>query len=336
MSSSRRFSWLVSAILIASSATLHAEKVDLSWKFKAGDQSEYVLVRNRTAKLDLNGNEISIGVNSTVDMHFVVKGIEENKATLALTIDRIQLTVDSPIELVEYDSAGLIPGEDSSLWPSLKDRVEALVGSETTVIVDTKGKVSDVKFTDKVTEALSAESVNPQVSRFMAGVFDVAGIKAMIKQVFVPLPDGSSDIGTEWKSNEEVDRPPFGKVLVDRKLTYVGRDEGAGNFDSIAVATQVTFEKNEGENAEEIDLKISEQEGKGNVEFDADAGRTREMEFSQKMKMDIVFSGNDVVQNIVETAALKQGKSDPYVPKKKEEPAAEPAKEEPTKQDSTE
>ncbi len=46
------------------------------------------------------------------------------------------------------------------------------------------------------------------------------------------------------------------------------------------------------------------------------------------MKMDITFGGNDVVQNLTETTTLRQGKSDPFVAPKKEEPkeeAAEPA-----------
>jgi hypothetical protein len=313
-------------ILLMACSAVVAQNVDLAWKFKAGDKSDYVLVRNRVAKLDLNGNELSIGVSSTADLHFVVKSVDGANATLAVTIDRLQLNVDSPIEVVEYDSAGLIPGEESTLWPSVKPRVEALIGSEMIVTLDRQGKVSDIKFTDAVAEALNAESPNPQVQRFMAGVFDTAGIKQMIKQVFVPLPDGSVKVGTEWKVNEEIDRPPFGKVIVDRTLTYVGRDEGAGDFDAIAIVTKVQFEKAEGENAEEVELTISEQEGKGNVEFDADIGRTREMEFSQKMKMDIVYAGNDVIQNIVETSTLKQGKSDPFVPKKKEEtPADAPA-----------
>jgi hypothetical protein len=316
----------ISAIVLAvASSVVLAGKVDLVWKFKAGDEGDYVLARNRVAKLDLNGNEIEIGVSSTVDMHFVVKSVEGDKATLAIKMDRLQMNVNSPIEQVAYDSAGLIPGEESSLWPSIKGRVEKLVGSEAIVSITSKGNITEIKLPDDVIAALKEESPNPQVQRFMSGVFDTAGVKSLIKQAFVPLPEAASDVGTEWKTNEEIARPPFGKVLVDRTLTFVGEDEGSGGYENIAISTKVAFEQSEGENAEEISLEISEQEGKGNVEFDAETGRTREMEFSQTMKMDITFGGNDVVQNLTETTTLRQGKSDPFVATKKEEPKEEPA-----------
>ncbi len=87
----------ISAIVLAvASSVVLAGKVDLVWKFKAGDEGDYVLARNRVAKLDLNGNEIEIGVSSTVDMHFVVKSVEGDKATLAIKMDRLQMNVNSP------------------------------------------------------------------------------------------------------------------------------------------------------------------------------------------------------------------------------------------------
>ncbi len=319
----------IAALLLAvSSSVVLADKVDLVWKFKAGDEGDYVLARNRVAKLDLNGNEIEIGVSSTVDMHFVVKSVDSDQATLAIKMDRLQMNVNSPIEEVAYDSAGLIPGDESSLWPSIKGRVEKLVGSEATVVITSKGNVTQIKFPDEVITALEEESPNPQVQRFMAGVFDTAGVKSLIKQAFVPLPEGASDVGAQWTTNEEIPRPPFGKVMVDRTLTFVGEDEGSGGYENIAISTKVAFEQAEGENAEELSLSIAEQEGKGNVEFDAETGRAREMEFSQTMKMEITYGGNDVIQNVTETTTLRQGKSDPFVAPKKEEPkeeSAEPA-----------
>jgi hypothetical protein len=302
---------------------VRAEKVDLAWKFAAGEQADYVLGRDRVAKLDLNGNEIEIGISNTVDLHLTVRSIEADTFTVELKLNRIKMKVDSPIELVEYDSAGLIPGDESSLWPSLKDRLEKLVGSQATVILSKKGEVREVTLPDDVVSALEAESPNPQVQRFMSGVFDVAGIKSMIKQTFAPLPQDPSDVGSQWKTNEEIDRPPFGKVKVDRTLTYVGKDEGSGDYDNISLVTKVDFEMAEGENAEEISLKIVEQEGKGNIEFDSEAGRTREMEFAQTMKMEISYGGNEIVQDLTETTTLRQGVSEPFVAPQKVEADAE-------------
>lgn len=286
-----------------------AQEVNLKWKFNKGAEGDYVVGRLREAAIDLNGNQLEIGFSSKGDLHWVVDSVaDDGSATLTANLTRLQIGVKSPIEDMNYDTLGDEP-EASAIWEDLRGRVEALMSNKLTLVVASNGSVKSIDMPPALVEALDKPSSNPQADRFMAGVVDAKGIENMIRQMFVLLPDEPAKLGTSWEYKEESERPPFGKLIVERTYKYAGKDEGSGGVDMVELGSKVEFVIADG--AEDLSVKISEQSSKGTAEFDSEEGRGRDMEMVQHLVLEISLGGTEIAQDLTETFTLKQGKSDP-------------------------
>ena len=79
----------------------------LRWKFKSGEQLNYILARQMEGKLNLSGADITFKVDMTFDTTWKVKSVAaDGSAEIEQTVDRIQINMSSPLGgNLDYDSA---------------------------------------------------------------------------------------------------------------------------------------------------------------------------------------------------------------------------------------
>lgn len=317
--------WLGLVIPLVAGSAAHADTV-LKWKFKEGDKLNYALKQKADILIDANGVEFDIKIGQIMDLTWVVKSVAaDGTIELAQTVDRIQLKMSTPFTgEFAYDSKDEANAPTGEIWDRLGGPVKALVGGEFLIKLKANGKVDEIKLPEKLAELLSEASSGgggAQAMMMGGGMFSESAIKQVIEQSILTLPDAGIADGATWNKQMENKLGPIGKQTFDTTLSYSGVEKRDGlELAKIDTKTEMKFEPNPESDAD-VEMKVTEQEGKGLVLFDAEKGRVVESTNEQKMTMEGNFMGNDFTQEITLTLVFKQGTSDDLP--KEEEPAAE-------------
>jgi hypothetical protein len=293
----------------------------LRWKFKQDETSNYVLDRAIDGVFDFNGQQINFSFAMTFDITWKVTAVaEDGTGDLTQTVDRIQFTMQSPIggEL-KWDSTEPTP-DGNPIWERMGAPLKALLGAPVTMKVTSQGKVSDIKFSDELQKFFDEQSTQRRMN--LGGGVSADSIKEMIERAFLHLPDEAVAEDTKWEQQFATVVANAGTQFTDVSYSVTGMEEKDGQkLVKIAASTELSFKPNEGQNEAEID--ISEQEGSGELIFDAAAGKTVSQSSKQKMTMEIVAGEREFIQEIDESIELKQGKSPPPAEKKEGEEKSE-------------
>lgn len=322
----RSATWLALAVAVVAADA--AQAAPLKWKFKQGDKMDYALRQKADILIDANGVEFDIKVAQTMDLKWDVKAVAAD-GTVELTqkVDRVQLKMSTPFtgEFV-YDSKDEANAPTGEIWERMGGPIKALVGGEFTVKLKPNGQVEEIKLPEKLVELLGESKGGGAQSMMMGGgLFTESAIKQIIEQSILTLPDSDLANGTTWNKKIENKLGPIGTQKFDTTLTYEGTETKDGvELAKIGTKTEMAFEPNADSDVD-IEMEVTEQEGKGSVLFDTKAGRVLESQNVQKMTLEGDFMGNEFAQEITLTLLLKQGNSDGLP--KDEAPAEEAAEE---------
>src|SRR5262249_45871156 len=152
----KRLTGLAVALLVATAAPAQAQTT-LRYKFKEGENLQYVAETKGTMKLDLMGKEINMDMNQAMDMIWNIKSVDnDGKAQIAVKFGRFKFNMDMPgLGKIEYDSKdGKEPG--GPVGQMIGPVFKALAEAEFTLNMNSRGEVSDVKIPEKVLKALKA------------------------------------------------------------------------------------------------------------------------------------------------------------------------------------
>ena len=127
--------------------------------------------------------------------------------------------------------------------------------------------------------------------------FSEEGLKNMIIQSSLALPEEDIAPGKTWSKQTKVPSPPIGTMTLDKTFTYLGPDPKAANIEKIGLATKIGVEPQPDGN---VQFEINAQEAKGDFSFDNAAGRVVDSEVIEKMETTATFM-NMKIQQIVDT-----------------------------------
>ena len=316
MSISRPFALRVlaaAALLTACLASTAQAAKNLEWKFKEGEKLNYALRQSVGMLADFNGIELDIKIKWTMDTVWNVKSIgSDGTAQLALKIERLQLMLNTPFTgEFKYDSADKENKPEGEVWERLGKPAEAMLEGEFALAVSKKGKVSEVKLPEKLVEALNQGGGGGGQAMLMGGgMFTESSIKQLFEQAVLPLPEESVADGVTWNKKLENKMGPLGTQKIDVVFSYAGTEEKDGKvLEKIGAKTEVAFEPAE-EGDLEIEMELTEQEGTGEILFDAVAGKTVKSNITQKLTMSGDFMGNEFEQETTLNLLLQAGSSD--------------------------
>ena len=301
---------LVGLLLLGSAAPSRAAAPAVAWKFKDGQQMQYVMERGVEGKMSLSGAAIEFKMSMTFDTTWNVKSVaKDGSAVVEQTVDRIQIKMDSPLGgSMDYDSKSEKKPEAGPVWAMLQPMVEGLLGQPIKSKITPLGQVSDIQFSEKMTEAFKKQQVgqNRQAGMGIGGnAFSERGVKELITKSVLPLPETGGKDAT-WTQAFENPIPGIGKQTAETTYSFAGDETIDGKkATKIVGITELTFEPEENPRAE---LEIVEQEAKATFFFDAAAGQLIKSSGTQKAAMELT-GPQEVTQEINEKVAMYQGKS---------------------------
>jgi hypothetical protein len=261
----------------------------LRWKFKAGETLRYTMVQQTSQGMKAQGQEFKTSLNQMVDLHWNVKSVaSDGVADMTQTIDRVRTKIEGPGNTFEFDSdAEKAPeGQIASLLVPL---LKSLVHAEFSFKMNGRGELSEIKVPQKLLDSL--RQAGPAAAA--GGMFSEEGMKNLISQSSLSLPEGSLDKGKNWTQQSKVPVPPIGTMIMDKTYTFQGPEAKDPGLMQITLDTKVTLEPAADAN---VAVKIKSQEGKGEFSFDPRAGRVVSSRVNDKLQMSLSIMGRDLDQ----------------------------------------
>jgi hypothetical protein len=261
----------------------------LRWKFKPGETLRYTLVQETVQRVKAMGQpEAKSTLNQTVNMHWEVKRVSsDGVAEMSQTIDHVRMKVDSPLNSFEFDSStGKVP--EGPIAGPLVPLLRALVGAEFTLKMSARGELSEVKVPQKLIDSLRQS--NPAAG---GGMVSEDGLKNLISQSSLALPEGPLDKGKTWTNQSKLPLPMVGTMVTDKRYTFEGPDPKAAGLLQISLEIKMSLEPAADSN---VALKITAHDGKGEFLFDPQAGRIVSSHVDDKMKMSVSVQGQNIEQ----------------------------------------
>jgi hypothetical protein len=289
---------VLAAVALFAGAIPAWSQTKLAYKFKEGEKLNYVLTQKMDMKMDVAGKEIGMEMNQNINWSWNTLEVKEGKAKILQKFDRIKFVMDTPMGKVEFDSKD---GKDpeGALGMALGPIFKALAGMEFTVTMDSLGNITQFKIPEKQLKALQG-AVPPGAPGME--MFTEEGLKQMTTNAGLVFPDEEVAKGKTWDKAMEM-KMPFGKMHVASKYTYEGPETKAGEkLQKIALKANIKLEPDP---KAAFAMKLQDQGTKGMAYFDNQAGRLRELNMTQNMKMEINAAGQTLTQNLKQTVTVK-------------------------------
>jgi hypothetical protein len=274
----------------------------LRWKFKAGEVVRYTMVQETSQEMKNQAQQAKTSLNQTVDLHWSVKSVSpEGVADMTQTIDRVRTKIQGPGDTFEFDSnSGKAP--EGRIAELLTPMLKSLVGAEFSFKMNGRGELSEIKVPQKLLDSL--RQAGPAASA--GGMFSEEGLKNLISQSSLTMPDTPLEQGKSWTQQSKVPVPMIGTMVLDKTYTYVGPETKDPALRHITLDTKIKLQPATDAN---VAVKIKSQAGKGDFSFDADAGRIVTSRVNDKLEMTLSAMGQDIEQstNTLTTMTLARG-----------------------------
>jgi len=327
-----RVAVLCSAILMVAAATNARADQKLRWKFEKGEQLNYVLDRAIDGTMNINGNELKLGMNMAFDVTWNVQEVDsDGSATIGLTVDRIQMKAKMPfpgMPDIELDSAQL-PEEDNPIIGQIKPLLDGMLNQAFTMNVSPLGGVTDIEFPDALKQMFGGDDEQEGGDGQRRGrrggggglpgldTFSEKGIQQIIRQMVLPLPEDAVNDDVTWTQTFENEEPGAGIQTTETTFSYAGEaDKDGAKLVKLEAETELFFDPAEEATTE---VELGDQEGQATILFDAVTGHLVESVGTQMFVKTMDTRRGSVEQSITEKVTMRLGKS----------PAPEPKEESP-------
>jgi hypothetical protein len=278
--------WLLTAV--SSSA-----QTSLRYQFKKGEKLQYLLALKLFTKLSSKSIKNESTASQTIDTSWTVKDVDKDgKATITVKFERLRFTLGDLRDKVVFDSKdGKEP--EGKLAKFLTPMLKAQAALEFDMAVDPRGKVSDVKLSEKSLEAAKGLADTPG-----AEALSTEELEKTMNQAIPLLPAEAVKPGATW-NRVLTSKTPFGGMKIEQTLAYKGLNNRDGKMlAEITIKPNITV-------AADAKVKLKEQEGKGTAFFDPESGRMVELTATQTMSLEISVGGQEVTQDIRQSVSLK-------------------------------
>jgi hypothetical protein len=284
----------VCALLLACYASLGAPRprdAGLRYHFKPGEKLRYRVEEKSTLEVDAAGTPGKIEATMLLELGWLVGPVDKDgKATVTQTIDRVRLTAETPAGAMTYDSKAEKPAEDAPS-KAIGEAMKVFVGSEMALVLDARGRLESVKFSDKLAAALAKL---PPAAAAGAAQLGEGTFRRMLGLCLPVFPEQTPARGQAWESVLKVKLAGGIGIALDNKYTAEGEEKrGARTLVKIGNKPKLTLTTDPTAAA----IKLTSQEAGSTLLFDRAAGRLVEGAFTQKVDMEVTENG--------ETAKLK-------------------------------
>jgi Family of unknown function (DUF6263) len=297
LASRRNTILLATAVLLVGlgSSSSPAAKTMLRWKFKEGDVLRYSMDQTTVSTgLDpVSGREMKQTLGLIMDMTWTIKSVDASGvATMTQKIDRVRASAAAPTGKFSFDSKEA--GDAVSVAGPL---FKMLVGAEFTSKMNPRGELTDVKLSDKLLATLKGE--NEPIGA--QGQFSEEGLKNMLSQMVIPLPEAGVDVGETWQRKLAIPSGPDGQTRpIEQIFTYKGPDAAAPGLVAIDFTTKADPPKPD----PNIPVTLKKESATGRFGFDNAAGRINRSNTTEFVEMSFSLQGKEIPQKVETTRVL--------------------------------
>jgi hypothetical protein len=266
----------------------------LLWKFEPGKSNRYRMTQNMEMGMNVGGNDVSNNINQVIDMNWKVRELKDDgSAVLEQKIDRMKMTIDAGGNKIEIDSAS--EEEPQNQAAMLAPLLKAFTSEPFEVTMSPRGEIKDVVVSEKMLEALK----NAPGAAVMGDMATAEGFKKMVSQAAFALPE-KLEPNTEWTQKMEMKLPSVGTQIAETTYKYQGPKEVDGQqYEAFAPSLKVSYQGGE------TPVEIANQESKGEILFNREAGRLERSELKQDMTLKMTASGQQIEQTLKQTIEMK-------------------------------
>jgi hypothetical protein len=293
----------VAGLAFAAPVSSPGEAGGLRYQFKEGDKLQYLLIEKGGLEIDAGIGAQKIGSNSTFDVNWrVTRAGKDGKYTIIQTFQRIRVEADTPGGKAKYDSKDDKAPEDA-VGKVMAEVFGLFSGAEMTLIVDTRGNIESLKFSDKLAKSLA--KLPPQNAAAAASLSE-DGLRRMVAQCLTVLPaDGKTPArGVSWQSRLKAKFIAAVNFTLDNKSSQAG-EVTRGGKKLLKIETRSTLAMS-AEPGTPATIKVESQDAKSTSYFDRAAGRLAESTYSQQIAVEVQENGQTIkIKGKMETT-LKQ------------------------------
>jgi len=290
---------LIVTVGLASSWSARAAE-PLTWKFKEGEVIRYKLVQKTETKMKAGGREGGSKVEQISDVRWNVKAVSpEGLAQMTQTIDRVQVTMDTPGQpQFKFDSDAKDAPQEGQLAAQLAPMFKALAGFECSLTMDSRGRIDNIKIPKETIDALRGSLLGQATN-----LFTEEGMKNMIGQSSLVLPATAEETlpGKSWTDHAKVPVANLGTILTEKTYTVEGPDKENADLTAIALTSKMTIEPNENAG---VHLEITNQKNEGRFLFDSKNGRIAKSHVVADMTQLIMAGDQNLEQTVGNTLEM--------------------------------
>ncbi len=275
---------------LGSSPTL--AKTMLRWKFKEGDVLRYSMDQTTvTSGPDpISGREMKQTLGLIMDMTWTVKSVDASGvASMSQKIDRVRVSGASGGNKFSSDSkeAGDAAGIAGPLF-------NMLVGAEFTSKMNPRGELTEIKLSDKLLATLKGNN-EPAGAQ---GQFSEEGLKNMLTQMVIPLPEAGVDVGESWQRKLAVPAGPEGQTRqIEQTFTFKGPDPASKGLQTIDFTTKADPPKPD----PNVPVVLKKESATGRFGFDNAAGRIARSNSTENVEVAFTLEGKEIPSKIETT-----------------------------------
>lgn len=263
----------------------------LRWKFKAGDTLRFSVEQKLNMTMKGMGIERKSTRTQTVEVSWKVLRVDAGgEAEITHRVDRVRLRAEMP-PLMPFDFDSAAPKAVQPGFEAEARQLQALVGAEYTFKMKPTGEIGDIRLSEQILKGLR-EAAPPGTPE---GKVPEQAIKEGIVQENPPsFPEGPLEPGKSWSAKPA--RMPLGPatLVVDRTFTYQGPDPKSPGLQLIGIDTTAKIEPVEGS---DLKATIRNQEGKGTMVADPQAGRVVSMRIGMRLDLSLTAMGQTIEQS---------------------------------------
>ncbi|MBX7167293.1 MAG: hypothetical protein K1X74_13265 [Pirellulales bacterium] len=301
---------LKAVVLLLSCAGLplvaRADDEPIRWRFSAGEQFMLQVDQQFEAATIVGDNSSKSNGTMSMQLQFNVKELLDNGAARCeMGITRMQLKLVAPIATLEFDTANKEEPENPQAQLMAKV-LRPFTELKYTLTIDPRGNILDVELPKDAAKNLASQLGSipggGQFNDLLNEETFAQGFKQMSGNGWLIWPETMPAVGDTWKQEGTIANPILGRQTEISTFRYEGPVEIDGH-QLEKVAVEITMDYDPDDQAKlPIKVKISEQEQKGYIYFDRQAGRIDHSELTQHIDMDLETMGQAFEQEInVET-----------------------------------
>jgi hypothetical protein len=272
-------------------------QVQLRWNLKEGDKI-YVESKGESQQaMKVMGQDSKNEITQSSLVSFTVLRKEDDGSLL----------LEQKIESMKIKSTGI--GGDA-----VAKAAEKTEGASFKLTLSPKGDITKVEGLEEFLNKVAGEDASQR--RMMQTVFSEDAARQMASDIFGFLPDKPLKKGDRWERTSSMSMGPIGKLGVESKYTYDGKETVDGKpLDKISFTASTSYTPpKEGGSAP---FKVTKGELKseqfmGTLYFDSAAGRLARSELNTKIKGSLTMStgGQEVQMELNQATVSKTRVSD--------------------------